>query len=118
MNTHLGAVPPAPKWRLICHLNFGRKGHEMHYADPDLGVSLIKSTPKLKGGGWGKPKMEFCDEHSKRRFASGAELMEAVAARTCEKCGCTEFRACIALDGTPCSWVRVGLCTACAKEGA
>lgn len=32
----------------------------------------------------------------------------------CRMCGCTEHNACVT-DGTPCSWARPGLCSACAE---
>ena len=37
---------------------------------------------------------------------------------TCQKCGCTEDRACDFGDGRPCSWIdpREDLCSRCARE--
>jgi hypothetical protein len=33
----------------------------------------------------------------------------------CERCGCTDERACVGADGEPCAWARDGLCDACLR---
>lgn len=40
--------------------------------------------------------------------------LAAIGVRSCERCGCTDDRACIG----GCFWVAPNLCSACVKEGA
>jgi len=44
--------------------------------------------------------------------------MSAEPASTCDRCGCTEddCSQCIEATGEPCRWVRMGLCSRCAKS--
>lgn len=39
--------------------------------------------------------------------------LERVDERACRECGCTEDRACLGSDLTPCGWAERDLCTAC-----
>ncbi len=39
----------------------------------------------------------------------------ALAMPECEECGCTDDDACVDDEGQRCSWVREGLCSACAE---
>ena len=35
---------------------------------------------------------------------------------TCERCGCTDNRACVDASGEPCCWIKPRLCSACATD--
>lgn len=35
---------------------------------------------------------------------------------TCERCGCTDERACVDAHGEPCAWVLPGVCSSCATD--
>lgn len=44
-------------------------------------------------------------------------MMSLLDERSCRVCGCTENRACLHKDGTPCGWVDDDICTVCADDG-
>lgn len=95
--------------------------------------SMEKETPKMIR--IVRPRRAPKDGVAKQPYfgvkltAAGRRFVEARLARRsmkiveprCEKCGCTEWNACITPYGT-CAWVRrptkkrEGLCTACIKE--
>jgi len=45
-------------------------------------------------------------------------LVRKTTERACERCGCTEFNACVDAGGMACAWVArdVDLCSACCSQ--
>lgn len=48
--------------------------------------------------------------------AASRAIQDFPAPPVCRGCGCTDDRACVTLDGTPCLWVEPDLCSACLFE--